>query len=381
MQNTDKQNNYSVIVVEDEGIVALDICQLLETFGYQVLCHVSSGEEAIEKVAELKPSLVLMDINLAGKMDGVQAATIIHKASQTPIIFLTAHADEATLARAKFACPVGYILKPFESAELRATIETALFRIESLASGTFQDEDEDNSAFEADEKDFLRVLSSLSLFKKCSAANLESLVSSARLKSLDAAENLHEAQQKNEFGFVVMSGRLSVLKVTHSGKELAVDVLPPGDVYGIVSALSGSDNDAFIRAQTPSKVLIFPRQVLVQFAANDASFNEAIYRDLGRRLSESHNFSISLAHAKVETRIAECLLNLASRIGKEGLTKGQPRVYLTRRELADLTGTTSETAIRVTKILERQGLLDLTKPGIIKILSLSGLEDVTRPSN
>src|SRR6188768_4312203 len=123
---------YSVIVVEDEGIVALDLCQSLESFGYKVLCHVSTGEEAIEKVASLKPDLVLMDINLAGKMDGVKAASIIHQSSQTPVIFLTAHADEGTLARAKFACPVGFLLKPFEPAELRASIETALFRIESL---------------------------------------------------------------------------------------------------------------------------------------------------------------------------------------------------------------------------------------------------------
>ncbi len=375
MPNKEQQKNHSVIVVEDEGIVALDLCQLLESYGYQVLCHVSSGEEAVEKVAELKPSLVLMDINLAGKMDGVQAATIIHQASKTPIIFLTAHADEATLARAKFACPVGYILKPFEAAELRASIETALFRIESLATGEIEEEDDEASAFEADEKDLIRVLSSVSLFKKCTPANIESLVSSTRIRSLDSGENLFEAQQRHEFGFVVLTGRLSVLKATRSGKELAVDVLPPGDVYGIVSALSGSDQDAFIRAQVPSKVIIFPRTALVNFASNDSSFSEAIYRDLGRRLSESHDFAISLAHAKVESRVAECLINLADRIGKEGQTKGQPRIYLTRRELADLTGTTSETAIRVTKVLERQGLLDLTKPGIIKILSLSGLKE------
>jgi CRP/FNR family transcriptional regulator len=84
-----------------------------------------------------------------------------------------------------------------------------------------------------------------------------------------------------------------------------------------------------------------------------------------------------LAHAKVETRIASTLLALLPEFGKGGGANGHPRIFLTRKELAELTGTTPETAIRTTKHLERQGILDLTRPGIIKILKQDDLRALT----
>ncbi len=117
-----------VMVVEDEGIVALDIRRNLQDLGYEVAGVASSGEQAIEKVAEELPNLVLMDIRLQGKLDGIDAAGQIRARFDIPIVYLTAHADEATLQRAKLTEPFGYLLKPFEERELQTTIELALYR-------------------------------------------------------------------------------------------------------------------------------------------------------------------------------------------------------------------------------------------------------------
>jgi diguanylate cyclase (GGDEF)-like protein/PAS domain S-box-containing protein len=118
----------SILVVEDETIVALDIRQRLESMGYTVVATVISGEQAIQKAEDLKPALVLMDIKLKGKMDGIQAAEIIRNKFQLPVIFLTAFADEPTLQRARITEAFGYILKPFEERELSVNIEMALYK-------------------------------------------------------------------------------------------------------------------------------------------------------------------------------------------------------------------------------------------------------------
>lgn len=122
------QDAARVLIAEDERIIALDIKNSLRNLGYGVLGIVSSGEKAIEKVAESRPDLVLMDIMLAGTMDGIEAADQIRQQYQIPIVYLTSHTDPATLARAKATAPFGYLVKPFEDRDLHTTIEMALAR-------------------------------------------------------------------------------------------------------------------------------------------------------------------------------------------------------------------------------------------------------------
>jgi PAS domain S-box-containing protein len=117
-----------LLVVEDESIVAMDIKHRAEGLGYHVLNIASSGEEAIEKTDEDRPDLILMDIVLKGKMDGIQAAQIIRDKYDIPVVYLTAYSDEKTLGRAKLTGPFGYIIKPFEDRELHSAVEVALYK-------------------------------------------------------------------------------------------------------------------------------------------------------------------------------------------------------------------------------------------------------------
>jgi PAS domain S-box-containing protein/putative nucleotidyltransferase with HDIG domain len=119
-----------ILVVEDEAIVAEDIRVSLEGMGYEVVGIASTGEDAIKKTNELRPDLVLMDIVLGGKVNGINAAGDIRSSLNIPVIYLTAYSDEKTLERAKLTEPFGYIIKPFNERELRGTIETALYKHE-----------------------------------------------------------------------------------------------------------------------------------------------------------------------------------------------------------------------------------------------------------
>ena len=118
----------SILVVEDEAIIADDIERTLEQLGYRVVGVVASGREALEHAKTLLPGLVLMDIKLQGAMDGIEAADRIRRDHDIPVVFLTSHSDEATLARAKTVEPYGYLLKPFEDRELRVAVEVALHK-------------------------------------------------------------------------------------------------------------------------------------------------------------------------------------------------------------------------------------------------------------
>ncbi|MCH8067993.1 MAG: PAS domain-containing protein [Candidatus Marinimicrobia bacterium] len=117
-----------ILVVEDENIIAVNIKNKLKGLGYTVAATVPSGEEAIQKVEETHPDLVLMDIKLKGDVDGVQAAEKICSRFNVPVIYLTAYSDDNTLQRAKLSKPFGYLLKPVKERELYTAIEIALYQ-------------------------------------------------------------------------------------------------------------------------------------------------------------------------------------------------------------------------------------------------------------
>lgn len=117
-----------ILVAEDERIVALDVKNRLELFGYEVCGPVHSGEHAVQSTRESRPDLVLMDIMLEGEIDGVEAARLIQQQHDVPVIFLSAFSDEVTIDRAKISEPYGYIIKPFDGKDIHTIIEMALYK-------------------------------------------------------------------------------------------------------------------------------------------------------------------------------------------------------------------------------------------------------------
>ncbi len=121
-------NKSKILIVEDEAIVAHDIQLQLANLGYETFGPAARAEEAIALAGEVRPDLVLMDIRLGGEIDGVAAAQIIRERFAVPVVFLSAHSDEATLVRAKRTNPFGFIIKPFLERSLYVAIEMALYR-------------------------------------------------------------------------------------------------------------------------------------------------------------------------------------------------------------------------------------------------------------
>jgi two-component system, cell cycle sensor histidine kinase and response regulator CckA len=120
----------AILVVEDERVVARDIQESLVHMGYDVIGTAASSAECLAHAEERRPDLVLMDIRIEGALDGIETARILRSRFGVPVIFLTAFADEQTVARAKETEAHGYILKPFRAGELRSAVEIALFKHE-----------------------------------------------------------------------------------------------------------------------------------------------------------------------------------------------------------------------------------------------------------
>jgi len=116
----------SILIVEDEVIVAADLAGKLDQLGYRVAATTATGEQAVELARQHRPDLVLMDIRLAGAMDGIAAAAAIRRELDLPVIFLTAHSDAATISQARQTGASAYVRKPFDDRELRTRIDQAL---------------------------------------------------------------------------------------------------------------------------------------------------------------------------------------------------------------------------------------------------------------
>ena len=372
-----------VMIVEDEGVVALDMTHELESAGYSVISHVTNGEDAVTQALELSPDVILMDITIQGPIDGITAAQRINEKLSIPIVFVTAHADEVTLQRAKLARPCGYVLKPFEPNELRANIEIALHNAQTRAVPVVEELEEGFPLAEelplvegAIDAYKYEAIKAIGLFEGMPIKDLQDLAGCAVVRDINAGEFVSMDGERPEFGFMVISGRLAVIKSTAQGKELTLELLIPGDCTGILRALEPTEMDTSIRGQVDAKVLAIPTANLRAVVEKNPLIYRRVAIELMQRSRRANNLALGLAHSRVESRIVAALLALAPRFGRPSTSQDQTRIFLTRKELADLTGTTPETAIRVTKNLEREGLLDLTKPGVIKILSLQQLKEV-----
>lgn len=118
----------SILIVEDEAILAEDLRESLTGLGYDAFAIATSADEAIDRTRERSPDIVLMDIRIRGPHDGIDTAALLRARHDVPIVYLTAHADDATLARAKTTAPYGYLVKPITIAALRSAIEITLHR-------------------------------------------------------------------------------------------------------------------------------------------------------------------------------------------------------------------------------------------------------------
>lgn len=146
-----------ILIIEDESIIAEDLREILESLKHQVVGIAFSAKRAIEMLEREKPDLVLIDIILNGLEGGIYIANLINEKYKIPFIFVTSHADHATLEKARSTRPAGYIVKPFGEKDIFAAIEIALFNYsDQIHKQSSSPEPESNEEFVINESFFIK---------------------------------------------------------------------------------------------------------------------------------------------------------------------------------------------------------------------------------
>lgn len=156
MSQEEKRNNYKILIVEDELLTATHIAAVLSEKGHDVLDPVTKGEEVPGIVASSNPDLIIMDIQLAGQLDGIETAKIINQTTSTPVIFLTSNNDERTFSKSKDAFPHAFVSKPFNEDELLRTIEIVGHRVFATINEDTSDNVENEPQLNSDDSIFVR---------------------------------------------------------------------------------------------------------------------------------------------------------------------------------------------------------------------------------
>ncbi len=112
-----------ILIVEDETLTAMAMGSYLEETGYVVLDYAATGEEAVSKARTLGPDIILMDVRLAGDMDGIEAAKLINKEKSIPVIFMTGYTSRAFVERSSELHPIGYLVKPVDFDDIKSILQ------------------------------------------------------------------------------------------------------------------------------------------------------------------------------------------------------------------------------------------------------------------
>lgn len=224
-----------------------------------------------------------------------------------------------------------------------------------------------------DSSEVVQFLSSLSLFSSLPTSEIESLSHSCRFATLAPREYITIEGDEDPEGFIVASGRLAMMKTSLNGKELIVELLEPGDLFGLLISLQKSAAQLSAMAQAKARVLWVPlRGFLTLLNAHPDLYKEAIAHLLDS-LQSSYRIARGLAHDRVETRIAAILSSMALKIPRILAKPQDPVINITRQQLADLVGTSTETAIRVTREMQRNGIIAMKRPALIEIIDIKAL--------
>jgi signal transduction histidine kinase len=325
-----------ILIVEDEMIAAMNLAGDLEDMGYEIVETATSGEEALQFAAQLQPDLILMDINLPGSIDGIEAATEIRQRFNIPVVFLTSYSNDETLQRAGQAGSFGYLLKPYKTPEVRASIEIALSKYqEEISLAEALTKAESNSQIQWQylaiaAHEMRTPLSVIQLAKDLLEAGQGKLPPE---KSAKYFERIHKsiALMSQSIDNALAIGQLEAGKLTHNPIPLDLDVFC-GELVDELRARTQSISNIIYQIQPdPIKERFMPaldRNILQQILSNLLS-NAIKYSPQGGEVilsvtcSPSHvKFEVQDRGIGIPTEYLEKLFQRFERANNVGKIKG-----------------------------------------------------------
>ena len=224
-------------------------------------------------------------------------------------------------------------------------------------------------------------LANIDPFRSLSESALRAMSLGCTLRTFESKTTIFREEDESSAAYVIVSGRVALFKTSPNGKELIIELLPAGELFGIVSFMGGGAYPLTARAQVETSVIVIPRTSVLPLLYSYPELQRGFAEVVTSRMRGSQNLARSIAHDRAEKRIASVLLALVPRAQQQAAQPRTPVISIGRQEIADLTGTTIETASRVIKALERESIVDATELGRVQILDLIALQNVSELSS
>lgn len=205
----------------------------------------------------------------------------------------------------------------------------------------------------------------LPVLAELSEAGRSAVASMSSPRSFDEGALLLEQGKRSESFFILLEGRLKMSRHLTNGRSVLLALFSPGEVVGAVAAIGGRPSDATVEALEPSSCLEIPRRELLRCFETRPTMIGELLPVLTRELVECRNCIVELTFFRVELRFAKLFLKLADAVGRRRRAGTFIPVPLTRQELADMTGTTVETAIRIMSRWGKEGMVETAKDGFV----------------
>jgi len=216
------------------------------------------------------------------------------------------------------------------------------------------------------------MLSEISIFSALSADELKEVETLTKSIPFQKKSSIFQEGDPSDWLFVVSNGKVKITKLSADGKEIILEVIKAGEVFGAVAVLNGFPYPANAVAMEDSEILKIPRNSLMRLLDRFPDMLYSIMQELGERIKDSHETARNIALEKVGSRIAALLIKMSEQMGQDVPDGRAISIKLTKQDIAEMVGTTVETAIRTMSKFKRQGLIE-EREGLIIIKDKAAL--------
>jgi CRP-like cAMP-binding protein/ActR/RegA family two-component response regulator len=340
-------------VIEDNPEVRENLEEILELSGFEVEAA-ENGKAGVEKALAHTPDLILCDIMMP-VLDGFGVLNILSKKPQTagvPFIFLTAKAEKSDFRRGMNLGADDYITKPFYKDELLRVIETRLAKNEQLRK-QFDKTEQGLSAFINEAKGYEELLK---------------LSEDRRTKLFKKRELIFEEEEYPRYLYFVKLGKVKVFKTNEEGKEYIIALHGPGEFFGYLDLIKDERYTESAAALEDTELHLIPKEDFNKLLHANRDVASQLIKMLANNVTTTEEQLLNLAYNSVRRRVANALLYLSEKEGKEDIS-------ILRDDLARIVGTAKESVIRMLTEFKEDGYIQISG-GAIHILDKKKLESL-----
>jgi CRP/FNR family transcriptional regulator, polysaccharide utilization system transcription regulator len=346
-----------ILLIEDNLEMRENTAEILELSDYKVYTA-SDGRDGVDLARIHKPDLIVCDIMMP-ELDGYEVLNILSKDEETaaiPFIFLTAKAEKSDFRKGMTMGADDYLTKPYDDEELLNAIETRLKKKELV-----------NKEFQASAEGYNEFIDEVKQFEE-----FQNLSKTGNTKNYDKKDIIFSEGYYPTGLYLISKGKVKTFKTNDDAKEFITGIHTDGAYFGYLALLENTNYAETAVAMEPTELVIIPKNDFDALIFNNKEIAKKFIKMLSSNLNENEERLMKLAYNSVRKRVAESLVMLHD---KQKSTDGNKAISISRDDLSNIVGTSTETVIRTLSDFKDENLISIQK-GNITILNLAKLENM-----